>query len=195
MNVTRRNFLKLSAFSTALLASGTLGAKNANAEQKSAEYRLKKTKKTPTVCPFCSAGCGMLAYTDTSTGELIYVAGDPDHPVNRGGACSKGASIFQIRNFGPGEPNTKRLTKPLYRAPKSDKFQEVTWEWALTEIAKRTKDTRDKNFIAQENGMPAMRTDAIACLGGAALDNEECYILQKLMRGLGLVYIEHQARL
>lgn len=194
-HLNRRDFLKLSAFSTALLASGALGVNNASAEVKAAQYRLKTAKKTPTVCPFCSAGCGMLAYSEVATGELLHISGDPDHPTNRGGACSKGASIFQIRNYAVGQPNDKRLTKPLYRAPNSNKFEEVTWEWALEKIGEKVKETRDKTFIATENGIPSMRTDAIASLGGAALDNEECYTLQKLMRGLGLVYIEHQARL
>lgn len=195
MAITRRDFLKLSALSTAVLMTAELGLDSSKAYAQAQKYRIKTAKKTPTLCPFCSAGCGMLAYTDTKTGELLYVVGDPDHPVNRGGACSKGASIYQIRNIAPGNPNPKRLTKPLYRAPGSREFKEVTWDWAIAEIAKRIKETRDKTFIKSEEGIPVMRTDQIACLGGAALDNEETYLLQKLMRGLGVVYIEHQARL
>lgn len=195
MKVTRREFLKLSALSTAFLATAQLGFDSAEAMAEAQGYRLKMARKVPTLCPYCSAGCGMLAYTDGAGKELLYVAGDPDHPVNRGAACSKGASIFQIRNITPGTPNPRRLIKPLYRAPGSDKFTEVSWDWALAKIAERVKETRSRSFVSSEEGMPAMRADSIACLGGAALDNEENYMLQKLMRGLGVVYIEHQARL
>lgn len=195
MQVTRRDFLKLSALSTAALTTAKLGLDTTKANAQAKEFRLKTAKKTPTLCPFCSAGCGMLAYTDAASGDLMYTCGDPDHPVSRGGACSKGASIFQLRNIEEGQPNPNRLTKPLYRAPGGDTFEEISWDEALEKITQKIKKTRDKSFVATEDGMPVMRTDGIACLGGAGLDNEEDYLLQKLMRGLGVTYIEHQARL
>lgn len=195
MAVTRRDFLKISGLSGALAAAGVLGIDTAPARAQAKQFRIKDAKRVPTLCPFCSAGCGMIAHVDTANGELLLIDGDPDHPVNRGGACSKGASIFQIRNLAVGKPNPRRLTKPLYRAPGSDKFEEKDWDWMLTEITKRIKETRDKTFEVEKDGIKVMRTEAIASLGGAALDNEECYLVQKLMRGLGLVYIEHQARI
>ena len=192
MKVSRRDFLKLSGASAAVASLGfDLSVANAQVQ----ELRIKSAKVTPTICPFCSAGCGLLVHTDAATGQLLYTEGDPDHPVNVGGTCSKGASVFQLNSVKVGEINPKRLIKPLYRAPGGDAFKEVEWEWALEQIVKRVKTTRDSKFIPMQDGIPAMRTEAIANLGGAALDNEECYLLQKFARALGIVYLEHQARI
>ena len=137
---------------------------------------------------------------------MVNTEGDPDHPISEGTLCSKGASLYQIIN------NPTRLTKPRYRAPGAAEWKEVEWGWALDEIAKRVKRTRDKTFkttskskikekdpdgkeIEVEKEFVVNRTDGIAHVGSAALDNEECYMLQKLMRSWGLVYIEHQARI
>ncbi len=126
----------------------------------------------------------------TKNGKVVNVEGDPDHPINKGSLCSKGAALYQIAN------NPTRVTKPLYRAPGADRWKEVEWDWALDEIAQRIKKTRDETFITKNaKGQVVNRTDGIAHVGSAALDNEECYILQKWLRSLGLVYIEHQARI
>ena len=123
-------------------------------------------------------------------GKVINVEGDPEHPINRGTLCSKGAALTQIAH------NATRVTKPMYRAPGSDRWKEVEWEWALDEIAERIKKTRDATFTEQNaKGQTVNRCNGIAHVGSAALDNEECYILQKWLRSLGLVYIEHQARI
>jgi formate dehydrogenase major subunit len=136
---------------------------------------------------------------------VVNVEGDPDHPISEGALCPKGASVLQIRD------NKARVTKPLYRAPGAKEWKEVEWEWALDEIAKKVKKTRDATFTAKsrikvkekvgdkevEKEIEAVvnRTTGIAHVGSAALDNEECYLLQKFLRGLGLVAIEHQARI
>ena len=91
--------------------------------------------------------------------------------------------------------NSRRLQKVLYRAPGGKTWEEKSWDWTLERIAARVKETRDKTFKLSVDGRVANRTEAIACLGGSALDNEEAYLLVKLMRALGLVYVEHQARL
>ena len=139
-------------------------------------------------------------------GKVVNTEGDPDHPINEGTLCSKGSSLYQIIN------NPTRLTKPKYRAAGATEFKEVEWDWALDEIAKRVKDTRDRTFKLTskskvkekqpdgtekdvEKEFVVNRTDGIAHVGSAALDNEECYMLQKLVRSWGLVYIEHQARI
>lgn len=192
MGITRRDFLKVSGAFAAIAAVG-FDVTPVNAQVKG--LRIKSAFITPTICPYCSAGCGLIVHTDGKMGNVLYVEGDPDHPVNMGGACSKGASVFQINSTEVGKINPKRLKKPLYRAPNSNSFKEVEWDWALEKIVEKVKETRDKNFIATQNGMPVMRTEAIANLGGAALDNEECYLLQKLARSLGVVYLEHQARI
>ncbi len=148
---------------------------------------------TTTICPFCAVGCGVLvtaAKDQSGKTVVVHVEGDPDHPINEGALCSKGASLSQLAN------NEKRLRKVLYRAPGASEFQEKDWDWAAKEIARRIKRTRDETF-AQRNADSAVvrRTTAIASVGSAAMDNEECWLYQKMLRAMGLVYIEHQARL
>jgi formate dehydrogenase major subunit len=188
MNVTRRQFLKLSGAMAATLAVVELGFNEQAAKAKSSEFKIAKLKPTPTICPYCSVGCGILVYSKDN--DVVYTEGDPDHPINEGSLCSKGTTVRQVFT------SEKRVTKPMYRAPGSDKWKEVDWEFALDKVAKNIKETRDRTFVPKENGLTVNRTDTIAYLGGAALDNEECHVLQKLFRaGLGLSYIEHQARI
>jgi formate dehydrogenase major subunit len=142
---------------------------------------------TTTVCPFCGVGCGQIV--STQSGQVINIEGDPGHPVNEGTLCSKGAAAIQVVN------NPRRLQTVLYRKPGGAAWEEKTWAWALERIAARVKETRDKTFQTAVDGRVVNRTEAMACLGGSALDNEEAYLLVKLMRALGLVYVEHQARL
>jgi formate dehydrogenase major subunit len=137
---------------------------------------------TTTVCPFCQV-------VSTRSGTVVNIEGDPGHPISEGTLCSKGAAAIQVVN------NPRRLQKVLYRAPRGSAWEEKSWDWALERIAARVKETRDKTFQTSADGRVVNRTEAIACLGGSALDNEEAYLLVKLMRALGLVYIEHQARL
>jgi formate dehydrogenase major subunit len=155
----------------------------------------KSVGETPTICPFCAVGCGLIVAADAAGKRVINIEGDPDHPVNRGSLCSKGMSLAQL-NTVDGEVNTRRLQKVKYRAPGGTRWEEKDWDWAFTEIAKRIKATRDKYLIPKDSdGRNANRLEAIASLGGAALDNEECSLIIKAMRALGLVYIEHQARI
>jgi formate dehydrogenase major subunit len=146
-----------------------------------------------TICPYCGCGCGLLV--TVNEGEVVNIDGDPDHPVNRGALCSKGASLYQLNRVS-GATNPYRLVKPRYRAAGSAEWQEVEWADAISAIAAKVKATRDATFVATDgSGRTVNRTEGIACLGGAALDNEECYLLSKAMRALGLVYLEHQARI
>jgi formate dehydrogenase major subunit len=152
------------------------------------EFPLKKkVQETSTVCCYCSVGCGVIVskYED----GIIMVEGDPDHPINAGALCPKGQSAAQLRQVD-GKLNPNRLTKPLYRPPNSATWEEKTLDWMITTIAQRVKATRDKTWNAA-----AGRTNAIASLGGKDLDNEECYLLSKMDRALGMVYLEHAARL
>jgi formate dehydrogenase major subunit len=122
---------------------------------------------------------------------VVNAEGDPDHPINEGALCPKGMSVYQISHNNPN-----RLTKPLYREPYGSEWKEVSWDFALDKIAQRIKETRDKTFeTTNKDGKIVNRTLAIASLGSAAMDNEECYLYQKLLRSLGLIYIEHQARI
>jgi len=184
--LTRRDFLKTTgAFSAILFLN--LGFDLADVEASTNRLKIKYAKETPTICPYCAVGCGII--THTKDGKVVNTEGDPNHPINRGSLCSKGSSLFQVAI------NERRMKKPLYRAPGSDRWEEKEWGWVLDRIAHRIKETRDAGFIARESNMIVNRTEAIASLGGAALDNEECYLLAKLMRGLGVVFLEHQARI
>ena len=187
MELSRRDFLKLSGASTGglLLPAGFA----ATAAAEGVVFPLHKpTGETPTICPYCAVGCGMLV--GANAGKVANIEGDPDHPISRGSLCSKGATLSQLAN------SDQRVVKPQYRAPNSDKWEEVEWDWALEEIARKIKVTRDEHFIeTDDQGRLVNRVEAIAHVGSAALDNEECSILIKMMRALGLVYIEHQARI
>jgi formate dehydrogenase major subunit len=186
MGITRRDFLKYSGGT--VVAGAVTGLTPVNAAARKRENRLRGAETTTTICPYCAVGCGMIAYT--RNGRVINIEGDPEHPINRGSLCSKGASVYQIAD------NPKRVTKPMYRAPGAGSWKEVEWDWALDEIAKRIKKTRDESFVEKNGkGQVVNRCDGIASVGSAALDNEECYIYQKWLRSLGLIYIEHQARI
>lgn len=194
MELSRRDFLRLSAPATAggLLIFKALDAKPVSADSSIVVDLHKPIGEGYTICPYDGSGCGFLVASED--GKVVNIEGDPEHPVNQGAACAKGASMRQL-----GADNPRRLAKPKYRAAGSPDWEEVEWDWALGEIAKKVKATRDGNWIATEKvgdkDYVVNRTEAIACLGGAALDNEECYLLSKMMRGLGLVYLEHQARI
>jgi len=202
MDISRRDFLKISGGTA--VAAGAIGLTPEEVAAKELALRTKGSVETTTICPYCSVGCGIIVHT--KDGKVINAEGDPEHPINEGTLCSKGQSLYQVVN------NPKRLTKPLYRAAGASEWKEVEWNWALDEIAKKVKETRDRTFKAtskskvKEKGADGVekevekdfvvnRTDAIAHVGSAALDNEECYMLQKLLRSWGLVYIEHQARI
>jgi formate dehydrogenase major subunit len=193
MRLTRRDFLKLSGATAATAVISQLGL-TAPASAKVRDFKILEAKATPTICPYCGVGCGQLVYV--RDGKVVQLEGDPDNPHNTGSLCSKGSALSQVFD------NPRRMTKVLYRAPGADAWEEKDWEWALDEIAKRVKATRDANFIETQADAKdpskiytANRTEAIASLGGASLDNEECYLLSKMNRALGIVYMEHQARI
>ena len=180
---TRRQFLK--GLTTGTVAIGALT--QSGCAPAIPPLKTRGATATTTVCPFCGVGCGQVV--STKGGKVIHIEGDPQHPISEGTLCSKGAAGIQVVN------NSRRLQKVLYRAPGGAAWEEKSWDWALPRIAARVKQTRDKTFQTTTEGRTVNRTEAIACLGGSALDNEEAYALVKLMRALGLVYIEHQARL
>jgi formate dehydrogenase major subunit len=149
----------------------------------------KPIGEAATICPYCSCGCGLLIATGPD-GHIINSEGDPDNINNRGALDPKSISVRTLSQ------SDRRLQKPLYRAPGSDTFEEVEWDWTIEQVAKRIKDTRDATFEkTNADGVTVNRTQAIAFLGGAANNDEECYLAIKLARALGLVNIEHQARI
>ena len=188
MRVSRRGFLKITGITTGGAILGSLGFSPKTAKAQALDLKIKYAKESTTICPYCGVGCSEIV--SVSNGRVINIEGDPDHPINQGSLCTKGAALIQVAN------NERRMTKVLYRAPNSDKWEEKSWDWALPEIAKRIKKTRDENWMTKDDqGRVVNRCEALAGLGGAALDNEECYLWSKLARALGIVYLEHQARI
>lgn len=190
MELNRRDFLKASGASVGgVLLLRLLDGKGALAGPPRSIPLRKKIGETTTICPYDGSGCGFLVAAEN--GKVVNIEGDPDHPINQGAGCAKGGTLRQL-----SADNPRRLSKILYRRPGGTEFEEKTWDWAITEIASRIKKTRDASFIKKDSKDNTVnRTEAIANIGGAALDNEECYALVKLARSLGIVYLEHQARL
>ena len=191
MKVTRRKFMQISGATAAGLAVSGLGFDLAPVRSHAQMLKTKYAKETTTICPYCAVGCGAIVHTsEKGDGRVMNIEGDPDHVINRGSLCSKGAALSQLAE------NTNRLLEPMYRAPHSKEWQQVSWDWALTEIANRVKKTRDATFTKKNSKRQVVnRTTGIVSVGSAAMDNEECWIYQALLRSLGLVYIEHQARI
>lgn len=190
MSFGRRRFLQLTAGATAATAFGGLGISLAPAVAGAEIAKFRETRLTTSVCCYCAVGCGLLVHTRTGAETPVNVEGDPDHPINEGALCAKGAALRQLAD------NAARPPKPLYRAPGSSEWQEKDWDWTLREIAKRVKKSRDETFRAKnDKGETVNRTEGIVSFGSAALDNEECWTYQAFLRSLGLVYIEHQARI
>jgi len=195
MEINRRDFIKLSGASVGTTASAIyLGSGTALAAAR--EIPLKKrVKETSTICCYCGVGCG--AIVATYEDGITKIEGDPDHPINQGSLCPKGLAMSQIREVN-GELNPYRLTKPLYRAPGATDWEEKSWDWMIDTIAARVKETRDAPggfTMTDGNGKTVNRNEKIASLGGGELDNEECYLLSKMNRALGVVYLEHCARI
>jgi len=176
VELTRRDFFKLSGASAAgLLVYKTLATDKAQGA--SLVDLHKEIGEVPTICCYCGVGCGAIAAADED--KVVNIEGDPDHPINEGSLCSKGQALAQMRTIN-GKNNPNRLTKPLYRAPNSTEWEEKSWEWMIDTIAARIKKTRDENWLdtidVGGTTYTVNRTDAIT-------------------RALGLVYIEHCARI
>lgn len=185
----RRQFLKLGG--AAALASGSsLVGTEARAGLPDPPRDLDKARQTTSICPYCAVGCGLVVSTEPKSGRIVHIEGDPDHPINEGALCAKGAALRQLVE------NPDRTTRVLYRAPGGDKWEAKPWDWALDRIAALVKRDRDASFVERDGqGRIVNRTEGLAHLGSAALDNEECWALQAVMRSWGLTRIEHQARI
>ena len=193
--ITRREFLKLGAAGTAGMAlvplANPLGFDLAAANKRALDLRIAGAKEVHSLCPYCAVGCSLIAYTKQMNGktQLLQIEGDPDSPVNEGRLCPKGATAMQLAT------SSRRVAKPLYRAAGSDSWEEKSWDFMLDKLAQNIKASRDNTFVAQDaSGNVVNRTEGIAFAGGAAFSSEEGYLATKLMRGLGLVHLEQQAR-
>ena len=150
--------------------------------------RIHDAQMAISVCPYCGVGCSQRVYH--KDGKIIDIEGNPESPISGGHLCPKGASTYQLVN------NPNRPTKVLYRAPKSDHWEERPLNWAMERIAQRVKEARDADFeMNNKDGLRVNRLESIAHIGGATLDNEENYLIAKLWRNLGIVYITNQARI
>lgn len=200
MNVTRRQFLKVSAGAigtTVAAEASVLGADTAAAQERARAIPIRTGKQVPGICPFCSVGCGQIVMVNEA-GKIIEIQGNPDSPISEGTLCPKGAATYQL------VVNDQRWTRVKYRAPGSDHWEDRSLDWAMGRIAELLKQTRDATFNEFEE-MPdarggrvkkrVMNTYGIASLGGATIDNEWNYAQQKLMHALGIVYVENQARI
>ena len=193
--VTRREFLKLGAAGTAGLAlvplANPLGFDIRAAKKRAFEMRIAGAKEVHSICPYCAVGCALIAYTKEVGGktQLLQIEGDPDSPVNEGRLCPKGATAMQLAT------SSRRVEHPMYRAPGSTKWEVKDWDFVLDKIAQNIKASRDNTFVAQDaSGNVVNRTEGIAFAGGAAFSSEEGYFATKVMRGLGVVHLEQQAR-
>jgi formate dehydrogenase major subunit len=192
MGFSRREFLKLSAVTGAGLMFGFFDLKPivAFAQANPPVW----AREAISVCGYCSVGCSMIVGSQAG-GYVTYVQGNPDSPINQGSLCSKGSASAQLsmivsNDTGARIPNPRRLTKVKYRAPNSTVWEDKDYTWAIT---------RDSTFVetgvkSPETGLKVNRCESIASLGAAAFHNESCYMMTKLMRALGVVYLEHQAR-
>ncbi len=191
MAVSRRTFLKAGGITTASTAVGALAALGADLGPKVAkaqESRIKDAKVYPSVCPYCAVGCGLLVHT--VDGKIVNIEGNPASPINQGNLCPKGAATFQLH------VNPNRLTKVLHRAPGATDWEVWDLERAMDRVAELTKKTRDETFVERlPNGKVVNHSLGIFSLGGATMDNEWNHLQQKLLRGLGVVAIENQARI
>jgi formate dehydrogenase major subunit len=194
MTLTRRQFLGASAAGLGATTLGALGFSPSRVLAEVRGFKLARTTETRNTCPYCSVGCGVILYTigdrsKNSKAEIIHVEGDPDHPVNRGTLCPKGSSLLDFVH----SPN--RLKFPEYRAPGSDKWERVTWDWALDRIARLVKQDRDAHFVAKNAaGQTVNRWDTFGFLAASASSNETGYVTGKVLRSLGVVAVDNQAR-
>lgn len=198
MDLTRRGFFKAAGAAFATTMAFELTSQTpAYAVEPNAEWKLVNTEEYTNICCYCAGGCGSLC--SVRDGELVNLEGDPDHPINQGGLCPKGATMFQLRNIVDPEKreivkNPDRVTRPMVRRPGASQWEEITWDDAVAEIARKVKDTRDATFVETENGLTVNYTPGVASLGGSQENSEEEYLILKAMRSLGIIAIDNQAR-
>src|SRR5579862_3097418 len=191
MNVTRRAFIRVG--SGAVVASA-LGFDVRPAYAQSRELKIARTTETRSTCPYCSVSCGIIIHTigdkaKNVTPQVVHVEGDPDDPINRGTLCPKGASLYH------DILNERRLMKPRVRRPGKTNWEDISWDQAITEIARHVKKTRDDTFLEKDDqGRTVNRLETIAFNGGCTDTNEMNYLIVKAMRSLGVCYLENQAR-
>jgi formate dehydrogenase major subunit len=192
MDLSRRSFFKASATGLGATTLATLGF-STEAQAQVRQFKLARTSETRNTCPYCSVGCGVIMHglgdgAKNARTEIIHVEGDPDHPVNRGTLCPKGASLVDFIR------SPHRLTRPEYRAPGATEWKPLSWNDALDRIARLVKDDRDRNFVAKNGEVTVNRWTTTAFLAASASSNETGYLTVKMLRALGMAALDNQAR-
>jgi formate dehydrogenase major subunit len=193
MALTRRQFVKVAAGGMAGTSLVALGFSPGPALAEVRQFKLARTSETRNTCPYCSVGCGVILYglgdkAKNARTEIVHVEGDPDHPVNRGTLCPKGASLLDFVH------SPDRLKFPEYRAPGEREFKRVTWDFAVQRIARLMKDDRDKNFLQRAGDVTVNRWTSVAFLAASASSNESGSITNKVIRAMGMTALDNQAR-
>jgi formate dehydrogenase major subunit len=192
MGLSRREFFKVGTAGGAAAMLLGFDARPVLAQAK--ELKIARTTETRSTCPYCSVSCGVIIHTlgdkaKNVTAQVVHIEGDPDHPINRGTLCPKGASLQQE------VMNDRRLTKPQVRRPGKTEWEDISWDQAINEVAKHIKKTRDETFVEKNaDGKTLNRCEGIAFNGGCTDTNEFNYLVVKTMRSMGVVYMENQAR-
>jgi formate dehydrogenase major subunit len=190
MEVSRRQFLSIGP--AGVLSGSALGFDLTESIRVKQRLRIEGATLSHSLCPYCAVGCSLIAHTKKAANgktELLQIEGDPDSPVNEGTLCPKGATSLQLA------VSRRRVPHPLYRAPGAAEWKQVSWEFVLDRLARNIKASRDATFVTQDaDGNVVNRCEGVAFAGGAAFSSEEGYLATKLMRGLGLVHLEQQAR-
>ena len=197
MQLSRRQFMKLTGAGVAGSAIGSLGFGGLEeaVAQSIRPFKLARTTETRNTCPYCSVSCGVIMYSlgdksKNTKSEVIHIEGDPDNPVNRGTLCPKGAGLLDF------VASKTRLKHPMYRKPGSDKFERVSWDFAMERIARLMKDDRDRNFqVTNKDGTAVNRWPTVGFLAGCATSNETGWLTHKVVRGLGIIQVDNQARI
>jgi formate dehydrogenase major subunit len=185
--LTRRGFLALSA-------GGVLGFNLTAAAAAARRFKIARTVETRSICPYCSVSCGVIVHTRgdgrNTQRQLVHVEGDPDHPINQGTLCPKGATLKHY------VANDRRLSAVHVREPGADRWKEIGWDEAIERIARRIKATRDADFVAADAaGRTVNRWESVAAIGGCTDTNEFNWLFQKTARALGIVHLEQQSRI
>jgi formate dehydrogenase major subunit len=194
ISMSRRQFLKVSTTTLAGSSLALLGFSSADALAEVRQYKLERTVETRGTCPYCAVACGILMYSlgdgaKNAKPAVIHIEGDPDNPVNRGTLCPKGSSLLDLVH------SETRLLIPEYRAPGSDKWEPIAWDDALDRIAKLMKEDRDANLIeTAEDGMKVNRWTSTGMLAASGASTEAGYLTHKVMRSMGILPFDNQAR-
>ena len=191
MDLSRRSFLKVSA-AGAFVSPFGFDLSPALAQAK--KFKIARTTETRSICPYCSVSCGVILHVRgngaNTRRDLVHVEGDPDHPINRGTLCSKGATLAHFVE------NDRRLTRVRHRAPGASDWTSLSWDEAVERIARRMKTARDEAFVTTDGeGRTVNRWENVAAIGGCTDTNEFNWLFQKTARAMGIVHLEQQSRI